>query len=230
MTDPTTTLAHHHFDLLLLDAIGLTADPRRPELRDCAIGIRDGRIAWLDRQPPERFTAQRTLRLPGHFVTPGFVNPHTHSVRTMVRGVAADLGFAPSYTPGIPKGAAVTPALRAWRTATGTTTRPSAGERGTPGSRCTCTGPARGNRQPRGWQGRRPVGVRRQPAAPASAREPAGNLVHTGQGRDVHVVMVAGDILVEHGRPTKVDMDLVCAEAEAAARAPWGAEGKPYWR
>jgi 5-methylthioadenosine/S-adenosylhomocysteine deaminase len=103
-------LTPHLFDLLLLDAIALTADPRRPELRDCAIGISNGRIAWLDRQPPERFTAQRTLRLPGHFVTPGFVNPHTHSVLTMVRGVAADLGFAPSYTPGIPKGTSVTPA------------------------------------------------------------------------------------------------------------------------
>ena len=34
-----------HFDLLLLDAIALTADPSRPEVRDCAIGIRDGRIA-----------------------------------------------------------------------------------------------------------------------------------------------------------------------------------------
>jgi 5-methylthioadenosine/S-adenosylhomocysteine deaminase len=47
------------------------------------------------------------MRLPGHFVTPGFVNPHMHSILTMVRGVAADLGFAPSYTPGIPKGTQV---------------------------------------------------------------------------------------------------------------------------
>lgn len=98
------------FDLLLLDAIALTADAARPEIRDCAIGIRDGRIAWLDTRPPPRYTARRTLRLPGHFVTPGFVNVHTHSILTMVRGVAADLGFAPSYTPGIPKGTKVDPA------------------------------------------------------------------------------------------------------------------------
>jgi len=58
---------------------------------------------------------------------------------------------------------------------------------------------------------------------------PLGNLVHTGQGRDVRLVMVAGDILVEDGRPTKVDMDAVCAEAETAARELWGAEGKAYW-
>jgi 5-methylthioadenosine/S-adenosylhomocysteine deaminase len=96
-----------NFDLLLLDAIALTADPTRPEIRDCAIGIRDGRIAWLDSAAPPHYTATRTLRLPGHFVTPGLVNVHTHSILTMVRGVAADLGFAPSYTPGIPKGTQV---------------------------------------------------------------------------------------------------------------------------
>ena len=59
---------------------------------------------------------------------------------------------------------------------------------------------------------------------------PLGNLVHTGQGRDVRMVLVAGDVLVEDGRPTRVDMDAVCAEAESAARELWSAEGKPYWR
>jgi len=98
------------FDLLLLDAIALTADPARPEIRHCALGIAGGRITWLDTAPPPLFEARRILRLPDHFITPGFVNVHTHSVLTMVRGVAADLGFAPSYTPGIPKGTNVNPA------------------------------------------------------------------------------------------------------------------------
>ncbi|MFP5474306.1 MAG: amidohydrolase family protein, partial [Gammaproteobacteria bacterium] len=101
MTEPL------HFDLLLLDAIALTADPARPEIRGAALGVRDGRIAWLDAQPPAQYTADRTLQLTDHFVTPGFVNVHTHSILSMVRGVAADLGFAPSYTPGIPKGTQV---------------------------------------------------------------------------------------------------------------------------
>lgn len=98
------------FDLLLLDAIALTADAANPEIRGAAIGIKDGRIAWLAGAPPAQYEAARVLRLPGHFVTPGFVNVHTHSILTMVRGVAADLGFAPSYTPGIPKGTRVNPA------------------------------------------------------------------------------------------------------------------------
>lgn len=97
------------FDLLLLDAILLTADRARPEIREGALGITGGRITWLDQAPPERYEAARTLRLPGCFVTPGFVNTHLHSILTMVRGVAADLGFAPSYTPGIPKGTQVNP-------------------------------------------------------------------------------------------------------------------------
>lgn len=96
-----------HFDLLLLAAIALTADPARPEIRGAVLGVRDGRIAWLDAQPPAQYTADRTLHLADHFVTPGFVNVHTHSILSMVRGVAADLGFAPSYTPGIPKGTQV---------------------------------------------------------------------------------------------------------------------------
>jgi 5-methylthioadenosine/S-adenosylhomocysteine deaminase len=95
------------FDLLLTDAMVLTADPARPLLRGGAIGITDGRIRWLDTKLPERYSAARTLRLVDRFVTPGFVNPHLHAVLTMVRGVAADLGFAPSYTPGIPKGTQV---------------------------------------------------------------------------------------------------------------------------
>lgn len=95
------------FDLMLLGAHVLTADPARPIVRDAALGIAGGRIAWLADAPPERWSADRVLRLDDHFVTPGFVNPHAHSILCMVRGVAADSGFAPSYTPGIPKGTQV---------------------------------------------------------------------------------------------------------------------------
>src|SRR6185369_6367579 len=52
--------------------------------------------------------ARSVLDLDGHVITPGFINPHTHSALTMVRGVAADLGFAPSYTKGIPGAASLT--------------------------------------------------------------------------------------------------------------------------
>jgi len=99
----------HQFDLLLLDATLLTADPTVPEIREGAIGITQGCITWLGSRPPEHYEARRIRHLPGCFVTPGLVNVHTHSVLTMVRGVAADIGFAPSYTPGIPKGTQINP-------------------------------------------------------------------------------------------------------------------------
>jgi len=99
----------YRFDLLLLDATLLTADSTVPEIREGVIGIAQGCITWLSPRPPERYEARRILRLPGCFVTPGLVNVHTHSILTMVRGVAADIGFAPSYTSGIPKGTQVNP-------------------------------------------------------------------------------------------------------------------------
>jgi 5-methylthioadenosine/S-adenosylhomocysteine deaminase len=53
--------------------------------------------------------ARKTIALAGHVITPGFINTHTHGALTMVRGVAADLGFAPSYTKGIPNATALSP-------------------------------------------------------------------------------------------------------------------------
>ena len=58
---------------------------------------------------------------------------------------------------------------------------------------------------------------------------PLGNLVHTGQGRDVAMVLVDGEILVEDGRPTRVDMDVICRETEKAAREVWSDVGRQYW-
>lgn len=102
MADATET-----FDLLMHRATLLTADPAQPELRNTSLGIRDGRIAWIGPDAARPPAARETLDLTGQVVTPGFVNPHIHCILTMVRGVASDSGFAPSYTPGIPKGTEV---------------------------------------------------------------------------------------------------------------------------
>lgn len=97
------------FDLAFTNATLLTADPDQPELRQATIAIAQGRIAWIGQALPEGARCTRVIDASGKVITPGFVNVHTHSILTMVRGVAADLGFAPSYTPGIPKGTQVTP-------------------------------------------------------------------------------------------------------------------------
>jgi 5-methylthioadenosine/S-adenosylhomocysteine deaminase len=99
----------NHFDLFLTEGTILTGNPGQPEIRDGSIGIRDSKIAWLGHGTPQSgHTTQRVLKLAGCVVTPGFVNTHTHSILTMVR-VAVDAGFAPSYTPGIPKGPELNP-------------------------------------------------------------------------------------------------------------------------
>lgn len=53
------------------------------------------------------------------------------------------------------------------------------------------------------------------------AFNPAGTLVHTGQGRDVATVIVDGRVVVESGRATLVDEDKIRAEGKAAAAALW---------
>ncbi|MBP2296574.1 amidohydrolase family protein [Azospirillum rugosum] len=96
-------------DLLLTGATVLTGETTGTIVEDAAIGIRDGRIVHLAPASKPFPSAKVTRALPGRLVTPGFINAHLHAVLVMVRGVAADLGFAPSYTPGIPKGTDATP-------------------------------------------------------------------------------------------------------------------------
>ena len=99
------------FDLLLTDLTVVTVDAQMRVIDNAAVGIVDGRIAWVGAMAalPADTTATRRMPLPGRVLTPGFVNVHTHAILTMVRGVAEDLGFAPAYTPGIPHGHDVTP-------------------------------------------------------------------------------------------------------------------------
>ena len=109
MEQPLAPRSAEHYDLLLSGAMLLTAKPEQPLWRDATLGVRDGRIAWIGQTTPPGATATRHFDLGNHIVTPGLINTHTHSILCMVRGVAADSGFAPSYTPGLPKGTQVNP-------------------------------------------------------------------------------------------------------------------------
>ena len=99
------------YDLLVRGATALTGDAARPQIDDAVIGIRGSRLALVAAatEVTPGPAARRTLELPGHVITPGFVNVHTHTILCMVRGVAEDMGFAPAYTPGVPHGHDVTP-------------------------------------------------------------------------------------------------------------------------
>ncbi|ABE36648.1 amidohydrolase family protein [Paraburkholderia xenovorans LB400] len=102
-------MENQEFDIAFTHATLLTGDPAQRELRDATLAVAKGQIAWLGPDLPEHARCKRIIDARGKVITPGFVNVHTHSILTMVRGVAADLGFAPSYTPGIPKGTQVSP-------------------------------------------------------------------------------------------------------------------------
>lgn len=91
-------------DLLLKNVTLLTGNE---VIRDGWLAVKADRIAGIGGMTAARPAAREELDLTGHVVTPGFVNTHTHSALTMVRGVAADLGFAPSYTKGIPNAASL---------------------------------------------------------------------------------------------------------------------------
>lgn len=100
-----------NYDLLLKGATLLTCDAADRVIKDGAIGIVGGRLAFVGpaSELPAEAAATRVLDVSGRVITPGFVNVHTHAILSMVRGVAEDLGFAPAYTPGIPHGHDVTP-------------------------------------------------------------------------------------------------------------------------
>lgn len=97
------------YDLLIEGATVLPSAFAAP-IEDAAIGISGGRFAFVGRRAalPADVQAKQRLRLEGHVVIPGLVNVHTHTILTMVRGVAEDMGFAPAYTPGVPQGHMVT--------------------------------------------------------------------------------------------------------------------------
>lgn len=93
------------FDLLI-EGITLIPDAFAEPIEAAALGITGGRFVFVGRAAdlPAGATALRRLRLAGHLVVPGLVNVHTHTILSMVRGVAEDMGFAPAYTPGVPQG------------------------------------------------------------------------------------------------------------------------------
>lgn len=104
MTQPFD--AQHPADLVIHGARVLTVDPQLGEIPNARLVIHQGRLVAVESDDPSQPMppARRTINLTGRVITPGFVNVHTHTILSMVRGVAEDMGFAPAYTPGVPHG------------------------------------------------------------------------------------------------------------------------------
>jgi 5-methylthioadenosine/S-adenosylhomocysteine deaminase len=107
----TAPAAPPGLDLLLRGGIALTSDPSCPVIEDAVIGVHGDRLALVTSaaSAPPGLGARRRVDCAGRVITAGFVNVHTHAILTMARGMAEDMGFAPAYTPGVPRGSDVRP-------------------------------------------------------------------------------------------------------------------------
>src|SRR5215471_17481675 len=81
MTNDMTSLA---FDLVIENAHLATMVGAEPygAIRDGAVGVHDGRIAWVGerRNIPRDLRSARTLDARGRWLTPGLIDCHTHLV------------------------------------------------------------------------------------------------------------------------------------------------------
>lgn len=80
------------FDLLLIPTWVVPVEPANVVLTDHALGIKDGRIAYLGPESAVSRSAALAVReLPGMLLTAGLVNSHGHAAMALFRGLADDL-------------------------------------------------------------------------------------------------------------------------------------------
>lgn len=77
------------FDIAITGGTLLTLSANMEIIEDAAIGIRDGRIALVDKH--RLLSAKKTIDAQGNLVLPGLVNTHTHLPMVCFRGMADDL-------------------------------------------------------------------------------------------------------------------------------------------
>ncbi len=80
-------------DTLFSNVTVVTMDEAGRVLPDAFVGVADGKIAWLDRQPPKERPKQ-IIDGTGLVLMPGLVNCHTHLPMSLLRGYADDYPLA----------------------------------------------------------------------------------------------------------------------------------------
>lgn len=79
-------------DLVLLPTWLVPVEPAGVVLKDHALGIRDGRIAFIGpRATALKLAATEVRELPGMLLSPGLINAHGHAAMSLFRGLADDL-------------------------------------------------------------------------------------------------------------------------------------------
>ena len=85
---------HEKTDILITGGTLLTMAPPGRILDNPVIGIRDGKILFVQQEPPSlscSMTAREVVDASGCIVMPGLVNVHSHLAMTCFRGLADDL-------------------------------------------------------------------------------------------------------------------------------------------
>ncbi len=70
----------------------ITVDPERRIIRDAAIGVKDGRIAWIGKSAEISASGADVIDCAGMVATPGFIDAHLHSSFHLSRGLADEAG------------------------------------------------------------------------------------------------------------------------------------------
>ena len=74
-------------DTLIKNAVVIPMTQSGLALRDCSVGIRDGKIAYIGSETPE---ANEVIDAAGRTVMPGLINAHAHTAMCVMRGYADD--------------------------------------------------------------------------------------------------------------------------------------------
>lgn len=85
----------------------VTMSAQRDILHDCALVIKGNYIETIGPSAAIRSTYRdraEFIDCRGKVLFPGLINTHIHAAQSMVRGVAEDMGRAPSYTRSVPQG------------------------------------------------------------------------------------------------------------------------------
>lgn len=93
--------------LILYGGIFISMDQEEHVYHNSALVIDQNRIVEIgdkDTILPKYPSCDEKIDCHGKAVFPGFINAHIHTAQTIVRGVAEDLGRAPSYTKLVPQG------------------------------------------------------------------------------------------------------------------------------
>ena len=83
--------AKRPLDLLIVNGMIVTMNPKHEIIQNGSIGIKNGVIEVMSDIPLNGLRAKRTINAAGKVIIPGLVNTHTHVPMVLFRGISDDL-------------------------------------------------------------------------------------------------------------------------------------------